>query len=151
MPKSQLKVAPWHRGVVVITTAKLHSTKSELRFCSDWNPAGGVLEICDSDNVCNGSGWKYGVNAFRRSTIPQKQFIVHHHFIVYPWRFTPFATNLVEVLGNYFEGCNFVVVKLATASCFHYIQPIMEIKRVNTTNNPMHNEDLNKSSELISR
>ena len=29
-----LQVILWHRGVVVITTAQLHSTKPELRFCS---------------------------------------------------------------------------------------------------------------------
>ena len=36
-------------GVVVITTAQLHSTKSELRFCAGSNPACGVLEICDGE------------------------------------------------------------------------------------------------------
>ena len=38
------------RGVVVITTAQLHSTKSELRFCAGSNPARGVSEICDGEN-----------------------------------------------------------------------------------------------------
>ena len=53
----------WRRRVVVITTAKLHSTKPELRFCAGSNPARGVsLEI--------------RLIAFRRSTIPQKQFII---------------------------------------------------------------------------
>ena len=33
------------RGVVVITTAQLHSTKPELRFCAGSNPARGVSEI----------------------------------------------------------------------------------------------------------
>ena len=55
------------RGVVVITTAQLHSTKPELRFCAGSNPARGPgpwsrLEI--------------RLNAIRRSTIPQKQFII---------------------------------------------------------------------------
>ena len=35
------------RGVVVMTTAQLHSTKPELRFCAGSNPARGVLEIRD--------------------------------------------------------------------------------------------------------
>ena len=33
--------------VVVITTAQLHSSKSELRFCAGSNPARGVLENRD--------------------------------------------------------------------------------------------------------
>ena len=33
------KTTLWHRGVVVITTAQLHSTKPELRFCAGSNPA----------------------------------------------------------------------------------------------------------------
>ena len=53
----------WRCGVVVITAAQLHSTKPELRFCAGSNPARGVsLEI--------------RLIAFRRSIIPQKQFII---------------------------------------------------------------------------
>ena len=37
-------VALW---LVVYTTAKLHSTKSELMFCAGLNPARGVSEIRD--------------------------------------------------------------------------------------------------------
>ena len=57
------------RGVVVITTTQLHSTKPELRLCTDSNPARGVTEIRDGENL-----WQWSrLNAFRRSTIPQKQ------------------------------------------------------------------------------
>ena len=35
----------WRRGVVVLTNAKLHSTKPELRFCAVSNPARGVSDI----------------------------------------------------------------------------------------------------------
>ena len=35
----------WRRGVVVITTAQLHSTKLELRFHTGSNPACSVSEI----------------------------------------------------------------------------------------------------------
>ena len=35
----------WHHGVVVVTTAQLHSTKPELRFCAGSNPAHAVSEI----------------------------------------------------------------------------------------------------------
>ena len=47
----------WRRDVVVITTTQLHSTKPEFRTCAGPNPA-------------------HGVKAFRRSTTPQKQFII---------------------------------------------------------------------------
>ena len=48
-------------GVVVITTAQLHSTKPEPRFCAGSNSARGVLEIRQ---------WfwlEIRINAFRRS------------------------------------------------------------------------------------
>ena len=52
-------------SLVVITTAQLHSTKPELRFCASSNPARGVSEIRDGQDL-----WQR-LNAFRRSTIPQ--------------------------------------------------------------------------------
>ena len=39
------------RGVVVIITAQLHSTKPELRFCAGSNPAHGVSEIRDGEDL----------------------------------------------------------------------------------------------------
>ena len=44
-------VAMWCRGVVVITTAQLPSTKPELRFCAGSNPARGVSEIRDGEDL----------------------------------------------------------------------------------------------------
>ena len=41
----------WRRGVVVITTAQLHSTNPELRFCAGSNPARGVSEIRDGEDL----------------------------------------------------------------------------------------------------
>ena len=38
-------------GAVVITTAQLHSTKPELRFCAGSNPAPGVSEIRDGEDL----------------------------------------------------------------------------------------------------
>ena len=32
----------WHHGVEVITTAELHLTQPELRFCAGSNPACGM-------------------------------------------------------------------------------------------------------------
>ena len=37
------------RDVVVITTAQLHSTKPEIRFCVGSNTALDVSEICDGE------------------------------------------------------------------------------------------------------
>ena len=66
----------WCRGVVVITTAQLHSTKSELRFCAGSDPAPGVSEICDCEYLWQWSRLEIRLNAFSGSTIPQKQFII---------------------------------------------------------------------------
>ena len=41
----------WRRGAVVIATVQLPSTKPELRFCTGSNPARGMLEICDGENL----------------------------------------------------------------------------------------------------
>ena len=41
----------WCYGVVVITTVQLHSTKPELRFCTGSNPACGLSEICDGEDL----------------------------------------------------------------------------------------------------
>ena len=64
------------RGVVVITTAQLHSTKPEPRFCWGSNPACGVSEIGDGNDLWQWSRFEIKLNAFRRATIPQKQFII---------------------------------------------------------------------------
>ena len=65
----------WHRDVVVITTAQLNSTNPEVRFCADSNPASGVTEIRDAEGLWQWSRLKLKLSVFRRSTIPQKQFI----------------------------------------------------------------------------
>ena len=59
-------------GVVVITTAQLHSTKPELRFCAGSNPARGVLEIRDGEDLWQWPQLEIRLNAFCQSTIPQK-------------------------------------------------------------------------------
>ena len=41
----------WHRSVVVITTAQFHSTEPEPRFCTGSNPARGVSEIRDGEDL----------------------------------------------------------------------------------------------------
>ena len=65
----------WCRGIVVITTAQVHSTKPELRFCAGSNPACRVSEIRDGEDLWQWSRLEIRLNAFLRSTIPQKKFI----------------------------------------------------------------------------
>ena len=56
----------WRRGVVVITTSQLPSAKPELRFCACSNQ----LAECQRFAMMRIS------DVFRRSTCPQKQFII---------------------------------------------------------------------------
>ena len=41
----------WRRDVVAITPAQLHSSKPELRSCAGSNPACGVSEIRDGEDL----------------------------------------------------------------------------------------------------
>ena len=61
---------------MVITTAELHATEPELRFCTGSNPARGVSEIRDGEDLWQWSQLEIRLNTFRRSTITQKQFII---------------------------------------------------------------------------
>ena len=60
----------WRCGVVVITTAQLHSSKSELRFCAGSYPACGMSEIRDGEDLWQMSWLEIGY-VFRQSTIPK--------------------------------------------------------------------------------
>ena len=64
------------RGAVVIATAQLHSTKSEPRFCAGSNSVHGMSEIRDNEDLRQWSQTEIRLNTFRRSTIPQTQFII---------------------------------------------------------------------------
>ena len=66
----------WRHGVVVIITAQLHLTKPELKFCAGLNPARGVLEIRDSEDLSQWSRLEIRPTTFWWSTIPQKQFLI---------------------------------------------------------------------------
>ena len=66
-------------GAVVITIAQPHSTKPELRFCAGSNLARNVSEIGDGEYLWQWSWLEIRLNTFRRSTIPQKQFIITIH------------------------------------------------------------------------
>ena len=41
----------WRRSAVVITTAQIHSAKPKLKFCAGLNPASGMSESCDDDDL----------------------------------------------------------------------------------------------------
>ena len=41
----------WYRGMVVISTAHLHSTNPEVRLSAGSNPARGVSEIRDAEDL----------------------------------------------------------------------------------------------------
>ena len=61
---------------LVITTAQLHSTKPELRFCTVSNPAHSMLEIGNGEDLWQWSRLEIRLSTFHQSTIPQKQFII---------------------------------------------------------------------------
>ena len=46
-----MKFGQWRRGVVVITTAQLHSAKPDVRFSAGSNPARSMLEIRDGEDL----------------------------------------------------------------------------------------------------
>ena len=69
-------------GVVVITTAQLHSTNLEFSFCASSNSACDVSEIRDYENLWQWSRLEIRLNSLRLSTIPQKQFIININIII---------------------------------------------------------------------
>ena len=59
-----------------MTTDQLPLTKSDLRFCTMSTLARGVSEICDDENLYQGSRlkiWRKRLSSFNRST---KKFII---------------------------------------------------------------------------
>ena len=69
--------------VVVITTVQIHSMKPELRFCAGSNPAQDVLEIRDGEDLWQWSWLEIRLNAFWRSIIKQRQFIIKNFLIIF--------------------------------------------------------------------
>ena len=63
-------------NLAVITTAQLHWTKTKCRFSTGSNDARGVSEIRDGEDFWQWSVLEIKPNAFRWSTIPQKQFTI---------------------------------------------------------------------------
>ena len=100
----------WRRGVVIITSAQLHSTKSELRFCAGSKPARGLSVIRNGEDLWQWSRLEIRLNVFCRSTIPQKQFII---IIILLADLTFWSTLSMsnhapqDPLGNYKSICSF--------------------------------------------
>ena len=114
---TKLLTDEWHRGVVVITTAKLHSTKPELRFCAGLNPARGVSEIRDGEDLWQWSRLEIRLNTFCRSTIPQKQFIIITDDFFYGRNFMPtfFLPSYLRLKRMFFR----VFFNFETLMSFH--------------------------------
>ena len=72
----KIQKVQWRRGVLVITIAQIHSTKLQLMFCADSNLLHGVSDIRYREDFWQWSRLKIRLNAFCRSIIPQKQFII---------------------------------------------------------------------------
>ena len=49
--KIHISVVLWCYGVLVVTAAQLHLAKPELRFCAVQNPAHGMSEIRDGEDL----------------------------------------------------------------------------------------------------
>ena len=67
----------WRRGVVVITTAQLHSPKPELRFWAGSNPARGVSKICDGEDLWQ---WSRLEIRLRLSLVNHATKTIHYHY-----------------------------------------------------------------------
>ena len=93
---------------MVTTTAQLQSTTPELRFCPGSNSALGVSKIRDGEDLWQWSRLKIRLNACRRSTIPQKHFIIIYH--------DPHKSN-----DNYSEGCYFWLTVSSIHECTNNI------------------------------
>ena len=70
--------SPTHPGVVFITTAQLHSTKPEVRFCTDTNPASDVSEIRDGDDIWQSPQLKISLNTFFCNNTTKTTHHLHH-------------------------------------------------------------------------
>ena len=72
---ARVGIVGWRRGVVVIT-------KFEVILCAGSNSACGVSEICNGENLQYLPRLQTRFNTFRRSTIPQNQFIVNTYYLL---------------------------------------------------------------------
>ena len=69
----------WCGGVVVITNAQLHSSKSEPRFCVGSNPACSLSKICEGENLWEWSRLEIICKNLSSINHPTKRIPDHHH------------------------------------------------------------------------
>ena len=80
----------WCFGVVVMTTAQLHSAKLELRTCTGLNPARGVSEICDGEDLWQWSQLEITLKLL--SLVNHTKKIINHHHLYHIWACTHIFT-----------------------------------------------------------
>lgn len=68
--------------VAFIFTAQLHSIKQELKLCASSNPSRGKSKVGHGENFWKQSQLEINLNAFCRSAILQKQFIIISTLII---------------------------------------------------------------------
>ena len=107
--------------LVVITTAQLHSTKPELRFCAGSKPARGVSEIRDGEDltmVPAGNKAKC-LSLVNHTTKTIHQFIMQMPF---PKLFLPINSNhsdSIMLSWSYSTNVVFLVKFSDQLFCFH--------------------------------
>ena len=92
----------WHCGVMVITTAQLHSTILELRFCAGSNPAC-VMEIRDGEDLWQWSWLKIRLNVFHSQPYHNNISSFFSTYTIYTFsnrKFTISRTSLKKSLKN---------------------------------------------------
>ena len=109
---------------MVITTVHLHSAKPELRFCASSNPAHGVSEICNGENLWQWSWLEIRLNTFHWSTITQET--IHHSE---KFNFTQYESACTRLSNNskIFYLCKkriFQAFKFAKTSTNLFLQKI---------------------------
>ena len=102
---------------MVITTAQLHSTKSEFRFCAGSNPARGMSKIWDGENLWQWSGLE--IKTKRLSSFNHSSKTIYHHqdililFILRNWFLTVLIVALI-VKTKYF--CDDIIFNLVNCT-----------------------------------
>ena len=147
-----------HRGVVVITIAQIQSTKPGLGLCAGSSLACGVSEICDGEDLWQWS-WKWleiKLNPFRRSIIPQKQFISIFIFIIIIIILALFigflrpspATDSVVINKNYVNHINYVKYKNYVIT-WSKKQVVHKYKKIGPSIHPCGTPDKNIWNKLL--
>ena len=102
------------RDAMVKWLSLLH--KAWIRFCAGSDPAHGVSEIRDGEHLWQWYWLKTKLSAFRRSTIPKKQFIIIDHYLMMK-KLVRIARYLQD-LSTIFWCCQSKTIKICNIKCF---------------------------------